>query len=235
MCGKVDVESKLDWTIWPKDGFALVISGSPAGVSLSLLRDLATRASFVIAADSGARWALDAGIGLDVLLGDLDSIDSRTLVHFRGSRTGFVEFDTHKDATDIELVFNYLEGKGYATVVATNMLGGRIDQTLTATGSFARPRGFLPWIIEDDVQLVFLQAEGACSKLVLERDLLAADHQFSIVPIGGSACVSAHGVEWELDKEELSPHETRGVSNVVTEHSALVRVHRGIIAVVIPS
>lgn len=227
-------DRQIDWSVWPEDGFALVISGSPVGVSADLLRELATRANYIVAADSGAQWAHDAGIELNVVLGDLDSINSRSLTYFRNNKVDFVEFDRHKDATDIELAFRHLEGQGYSTVVATNMLGGRIDQTLAAVGCFAKLRGFLPWIIADDVQIVFLQSEGTCSSLRMRQDLLSINREISLVPIGGSATVSAHGVEWELDHEELSPLETRGVSNVVTADCALVRVHQGIIAVMIP-
>ena len=219
--------------LWPDDGYALVISGSPAGVSAHLLQRLAEKAEYILAADSGADWAFGADIRLDAILGDLDSIDARALAHFKSSGTRIIEFDVHKDDTDIDLAFDQLQGSGYTTVVATNMLGGRIDHILTALGSLARPRGYQPWIIEDDVRMVFLQAAGPVSGIELNRTGQPDTDMFSLVPIGGPAVVSAQGVEWELDDEELCPYGSRGVSNFITADTAVVNVSEGILAVVL--
>ncbi|HEX5915952.1 MAG TPA: hypothetical protein VFY54_22835, partial [Rubrobacter sp.] len=51
---------------------AIFLNGSPD--SAGLLRRVAGRADLVIAADGGARYALEAGVVPDLVVGDMDSL-----------------------------------------------------------------------------------------------------------------------------------------------------------------
>jgi thiamine pyrophosphokinase len=62
----------------------------------------------------------------------------------------------------------------------------------------------------------------------------AAGDTVSLLPVGGPAVVSAHGVRWPLEHGVLEAHASRGVSNVATGRCT-VHVHEGtLIAFVTP-
>jgi thiamine pyrophosphokinase len=204
------------------------------GVSENLLQRLAQQAGFILAVDSGANWAYRAGLGLNGILGDLDSIDAEALKYYDANGVPVIEFDRHKEAADIELAFDHMEDRGFEVMVATNMLGGRFDHALASLAVFAKPREYLPWIIDDVVQVIILQADGAYSEIALDRTALPESGLISLIPLGGSAVVTAKGVEWPLEGEELLPFSSRGLSNVAVADQISIEVHGGVAAVVIP-
>jgi thiamine pyrophosphokinase len=51
---------------------AIFLNGSPD--SSDLLRSVAGRADLIVAADGGARFALEAGVVPDLVVGDMDSL-----------------------------------------------------------------------------------------------------------------------------------------------------------------
>ena len=120
------------------DSYALVVSGSPRGVDTELITCLASKANFILAVDSGADALVAAGLKPDLLLGDFDSISQETLQLFQSQGVELEVYNSYKDATDIDLALTRLHELGHNTIVATNVLGGRIDHTLASLGCFAR-------------------------------------------------------------------------------------------------
>jgi thiamine pyrophosphokinase len=139
---------------------ALVVSGSPRGAAPGLVARLASCAGFIAAVDSGADVAQRAGLTPDLLLGDFDSIDLQTLTRLRTRGIETVTYHAHKDATDLELMLNALRQRGFTTIIATNVLGGRIDHELAALGNLAlmAEQGMKVIIVEQNESCVFLSA-----------------------------------------------------------------------------
>lgn len=142
--------------------FALVISGSPVGGDPALIERLAQQASFILAVDSGANALLATGVTPNLLLGDFDSIDPKTLECFKAKG---VELETHnpyKDATDIELALLRARQQGYTSLVITNALGGRLDHELASLGCFAHAsqQGATVAVVEPDTTCLFLNADA---------------------------------------------------------------------------
>jgi thiamine pyrophosphokinase len=216
---------------------ALVVSGSPARRAPSaLVSRLATAAGFVVAVDSGAELLRAAGITPDLLLGDFDSIGSDTLAAFRAVGVELSAYSAHKDASDLELALDELRRRDFAAVLATNVLGGRLDHELASLGGLAAAaeRGSVVALVEEGEGCVFLSATGARDRLRLAPDGARAARHVSLIPWGGEASVSIRGVEWELDHALLSPSSSWGVSNVPCEGSVVeVEVHSGTLIVVL--
>ena len=124
-------------TIKVPDATALLVSGSPAGVSAPLLHWLAARSDFVLAVDSGAEQLAAAGILPDLLLGDLDSLSEKTFEYLKTKGVPLECFDMDKDATDLELGIEALSLRGYRRLIATNVSGGRTDHLLGSLGALA--------------------------------------------------------------------------------------------------
>ena len=86
----------------------------------------------VIAVDGGYRHLLDIGREADMVLGDFDSL-GYVPQHHRLNR-----YDSHKDASDLELAIDAALEKGVRTLVVYGCLSGRLDHTLAALQQLAR-------------------------------------------------------------------------------------------------
>jgi thiamine pyrophosphokinase len=170
-------------------------------------------------------------------LGDFDSIDPQTLVLLCADGVESMTYDTHKDSSDLELALSAVGKRGFATIIATNVLGGRSDHELAALGNLAAfaEQGATVVLVEDDESCVFLSASQGCGKGALELDVSStpAPSFISLIPWGGEAVVSIRGVEWELDHATLAPASSRGISNVAVAKRVAVVVHEGAVIVVL--
>lgn len=82
----------------------------------------------VIGVDRGAFIAIEEGIGLDVALGDFDSVSSMEKSKVKQSAEEIFSFPADKDDTDAELALMYiLENLDAANIYIYNWSGGRID------------------------------------------------------------------------------------------------------------
>jgi thiamine pyrophosphokinase len=170
-------------------------------------------------------------------LGDFDSVSPQTLEHFRAKGVESVTYDAYKDSSDLELALSVLRQRGFETVIATNVLGGRIDHELAALGNLAAfaERGTRVVLAEENESCVFLSAFEGCAESALELEFSSAPAPsvISLIPWGGEAVVSIQGVEWELDHATLVPASSRGVSNVVASSRVAITVHKGTAIVVL--
>jgi thiamine pyrophosphokinase len=219
-----------------RERYALVVSGSPQGIAPELVARLAREAAFIVAVDSGGDVLCSAGFMPHLLLGDFDSIQHETLAACRAAGVELAAYDAHKDATDLEIALEELRRRQFSSVVATNVLGGRIDHELASLGCLAAAaeRGAAIAIIEERQSGVFLNTEGVRDSLQLEFSQVAlAPSCISLIPWGGKATVSISGVKWELDHAELAPSSSLGVSNVPVGKRVCVKTHAGTVLAVL--
>ena len=84
----------------------------------------AGRFACVLAADGGFAHLESIGVAPDVALGDFDSLG------YIPEAPCVVRHPVMKDATDLELAFDWLWCNGYTSAVVYGALGGRLDQTM---------------------------------------------------------------------------------------------------------
>jgi thiamine pyrophosphokinase len=220
----------------PREERALIVSGSPVGSAPELVAHLASHVGFVVAVDSGAEVVRAAGVRPDLVLGDFDSIDPQLLASLRAEGVESVAYDAYKDSSDLELALAMLRQRGFTTLIATNVLGGRIDHELAALGNLAASveQGAKTVLVEETESCVFLTASADRGEGVLGLEFFSAPAPalISLVPWGGEAIVSIQGVEWELDHAVLAPASSRGVSNVLRATHVDIKVHAGTVIVV---
>src|SRR5438874_7096713 len=93
----------------------------------------------VIAADSGLEYALAANLAVDLVVGDLDSVDPDALAR-AAARGAVVEaHPTAKDATDLELALRAARDRDCARVVVVGGHGGRVDHFVANALLLASP------------------------------------------------------------------------------------------------
>lgn len=184
-------------------------------------------ADFVIAADSGHDIALTLGVGVDVIVGDFDSLSPASPV---AETTQRIDFPADKDATDLELAFQLASERQPRRVVVVGAEGGRFDHELSALGLISSPRWSgvpeIEWIRSD-------------SHIYLVRNTIRIQgdpgEHISLLALAGDAVgVTTTGLVWALDDEILRHGSSRGTSNQFSSPEATIRVGSGTLLAVIP-
>lgn len=207
---------------------ALVVGGSPVRPAPGLLRALVLQADVVVACDSGADACREAGIRIDVLVGDLDSVSSEGLAYAHAQDADERLCSWEKDDTDLGLAVAWLRGRWPAGVRATftGVCGGRADHGLAVWGLLARAADLQAVVEENDASYRVLVAgspRGATWRLRPSD----AGRTASVVALAGGTCVSEEGMHWDLDHAMLDVLDDLGVSNIVVAPDARVTVHGG--------
>lgn len=204
---------------------AVVVIGGEE-VPADALQDLPDR-RWVIAADSGLDHASHIGLEVDLVVGDMDSVDARRLDTHHGP------VDLHpidKDATDFELALEHaLDRPNIERVIVLGGRGGRIDHFLANAAVVASPRF-------ERCDIEWLAGTARITVVRHHTQLHGTPGQtVSLLAAGGDVLgITTAGLRWELSNEDLPFGSTRGVSNELARPFATVRVGSGCLFVVIP-
>lgn len=192
------------------------------GVMVQRALDAASDA-LIIAADGGVRIAMTYDIAVDVIIGDMDSVDPDDLQQLQAEGAEIKRYPTEKNETDLELALIYAAEQGVTWLRIIGGIGGRFDQMLANVYLLA-----LPQLADCDVVIV---AEK--QQLCLLREGITALHgtkgdTVSLIPISGDVRgVTTQGMKYELSDDTLYFGPARGVSNVMLENNAQVTIAEG--------
>lgn len=200
----------------------VVLSGGPGSLDVA---DLPLGA-IVIAADGGAELARMLGLGVDLVVGDLDSISAETLAGIERVERHAVE----KDATDLELALVAALRLEPERVLVLDGGGGRLDHLL----------GGLLLLAAEAYAGVRVDAQfGAAAVHVVrgERTLHGEPGELiSLMAVHGPATrVVTSRLVYPLRRETLEPGSSRGISNVFAATEARIALERGVLLAVRPS
>lgn len=181
---------------------------------------------YVIAADSGLHAARRLGLDVDLLVGDLDSVDAGLL-----DDAAFV-VERHpraKDQTDVVLALDRARDLGAARVIVVSGGGGRLDHALAN----------LLVLAADDYAHIDIEGHiGSAHVAVVRRHRAmagAAGAVVSLFAIGGPARgVTTRGLRYPLRDEVLNDRSSRGVSNEFEGGPATITVADGTLLVIRP-
>lgn len=185
------------------------------------------RADLVVAADSGYDAALAIGLRVDVLVGDMDSIQAVDIPRH-------VVVERHppgKDATDLELALELVARDAPARVVVVGGSGGRLDHELAIGALLCSER----WAAIDEIDW---RSDRGWAHVVRRRRVLHGDvgATVTLLAVGGDAeGVTTTGLKWNLADDILRAGTTRGVSNVMTGPVTDIRLAAGALLVIFPN
>jgi len=186
------------------------------------------KADLVIAADGGAAHCRALGLLPDVLIGDLDSLNSVAHSQLEAQGVRFVIHPTQKEQTDFELAVLHAAQAGMEEITVIAGLGRRWDHSL-ANLLLAVQTRFV------QIQITFLQGEQRLHILRGTNKLAAkAGERVSLLPLAGDAVgITTRGLIYPLQHETLQLGRSRGVSNVAAVDSPEVVVQHGVLLCVI--
>ncbi len=203
---------------------AIFLNGAPDPPDL--LRRVAARADLVVAADGGARYALDAGIIPDLVVGDMDSLGGAREIEERG-----VALERHplrKDKMDGHLAVMAVRDRGATAVDLLCAAGGRFSAL------FAVPHILLA---SERMGLEASMIAGWGRAFVLEAGsrVVAGEPRdsVSVFPFTGPAIgVTLEGFAYPLEDARLQVGDTLGFHNELIGEEGRVSVREGALLVI---
>jgi thiamine pyrophosphokinase len=188
------------------------------------VKQIANDCDLLIAADGGAKYFFDIGLTPQVIIGDMDSIDSDMWKSKSGIE--YIRYPADKDKSDAELAVEYALEHGYEQVILVAATGGRLDHIL---GNIALVAGYPGRVaILDGISTLI--AVDKSEKCVLHGRIGAI---VSLMPYSTAPLkVRTNGLKYPLQDECLIS-ATHGLSNELSQTEACICVSDGILLVYI--
>jgi thiamine pyrophosphokinase len=205
---------------------AIFLNGSPD--SAGLLRRVARSADFVLAADGGARYALEAGVVPDLVVGDMDSLGEGLVRELERRGASLERHPVRKDKMDGQLAVLAARERGAITADLLCAVGGRlgalfaVPQILLA----AERIGLRSTVVANRGRIFVVEAGSR----TVQGD---PQDSVSIFPLSGPATsVTLESMEYPLENASLKPGDTLGFHNELIGREATVSVGEGALLVV---
>lgn len=217
------------WVVVVADG-----DGVPAGLPLALAEARAAGvAPVVIAADGGARRALELDVRPDLVVGDLDSIRPDTLARLHALGIAVERAPADKDESDTELCLRAALARGATAIRLVGALGGqRVEHSVANLLLLAHPMldGLDAAVIAPPSVIRRVGTAESGGSMVVRGT--PGDH-VSLFPADTEvAGVRTHDLRYPLHDEPLHPGPARGLSNELLTEEARVDVRRGRLLVI---
>ncbi len=162
------------------------------GPSPGYLNIIVHDGDLVCAADSGLEAALAAGIAVDGVVGDMDSLSDRSLLD-TFPENAVQRHPGDKDFTDTELGMAWLRSRGCTEIVLTGGGEGRLDHTLALLALYKREQAPELWYTSrEEIRLL--------EKSEKEQNFAGQPGEpVSFFPAGrGPWKIESRGLHWEL-------------------------------------
>ncbi len=204
----------------------VIVANAPVIADPRLLNCI-DEADYLIAADGGGLVLHAIGRAPHLLIGDLDSIDERSLRFFTNAGTDIRQYPREKNETDLELALLAAVSIGAHAIELFCVLGGRWDHTLATIAMLSMP-------MLSDIQ-VRIYADGQVISLIRDAVVIhgAIGDVVSLLPMTPTVNgISTSGLAYPLSNATLYFERSRGVSNVLTHQEASVVIGDGLLLLV---
>ena len=205
---------------------AIFLNGAPDPPGL--LRRVAGQAGLVVAADGGARYALDAGVVPDLVVGDMDSLGEKNAREAEDRGALLERHPARKDKMD-----------GHLAVLAARERGATAAELLCAAGGRYSALFAVPHIMlaAERIGLRTTLLAGWGRAFVLEEGerLVSGDPRdsVSVFPFTGPATgVTLEGFGYPLEDARLEVGDTLGFHNELAGRTGRVSVGEGALLVI---
>jgi len=181
-------------------------------------------ANSIIAADQGARRAIEFGVIPKVVVGDGDSLGEMTKRDLIKKGALFVRAHATKDETDTQLAVEYAIKTGAKTIT---ILGGTSDNRLDhviANLLFTSRKDIPIQFVNGSQRAWIRQGPQRIAVYGKKGDLL------SLIALSTEVSgIKTQGLVYALNNESLFLGKPRGVSNVLLETNASVQFEKGLL------
>ncbi len=204
---------------------ALVLGAGTKPSKLTLDKHI-KNAELIVCADGAVNWAIEYGLKIDAVLGDMDSVSSTCLETVKESASYVGKLSIHKNEIDSQEAIDYALKQGASEIIMLGMSGTRLDQTLANIQLLVRieQSGAKGWLC-DDYNEVCVAKETI--KIIGQEGTVV-----SILPLcEGIVINSLNGLKYPLNNVNLELRFPRTISNVFAGEEAVIDFYGGWIAV----
>ncbi|NLY60603.1 MAG: thiamine diphosphokinase [Clostridiales bacterium] len=199
----------------------LIITGGHLG-DVDYIKENSLDWDFIICADVGARHLQKLGIKPDLLVGDFDSISPELLQKYKDMGVAIQTYPKAKDRTDTHIAVDIAIDMGAKLVYMIGALGSRWDHSFANIMLLYRLelRGIRAKILhsQNTIMLInnILEIEGQVGQIL------------SLIPFSEEVHVEyTRGLAYPLNNDVLTSDFPLGISNVLEEEKAVVKVKKG--------
>ena len=181
-----------------------------------------TKTSLIICCDGGVRHLRNLSIKPNVIIGDMDSIDSAQLADYTAQGIKIIKFPKNKDFTDTELALDYALSLKPKRIIIWCALGGRIDHALA--NIFLLLKGQ-----EKGIETSIM--DEYCEIFVLDKEYFFINETGKTVSLMALTPkvtgITLSGFVYPLEKDTLKISESRGISNIIRNARAIIKTEKG--------
>lgn len=191
----------------------------------------------IVCADSGLNAAYALQLPVDYIMGDFDSASGEILQKYRKRQVAnsidaqFVRYPVAKDATDTEMVLEWLISQQPEEITILGATGGRMDHLLANINILMKPLAQkIPAYIIDPNNRLYL----ADHTIEIHRKNLFGKY-ISLLPLTEQVYpLTLQGLEYGLEDYTMAIGNSRGVSNEMAEDAdtAVISFTEGILIII---
>ena len=218
-------------------GKTLLLSGGKTDIDFVSIYLKSHKFDTVVCADSGLETACKLDVKVDCFMGDFDSVSPGILDKYMNKMikssidAQFIRYPAEKDATDTELVLDYILQNYPSQIIIIGATGGRIDLLLANIGilSKALENGVETYIIDSYNKIYLIDGETE-----LYKDDIWSKY-ISFYPYTDEVKnLRLSGLKYELEGVDVIKGSSRTVSNEFAEgiDKAYVSFDSGILTVI---
>ena len=192
--------------------------------------------SKIMAADRGLFYAEQAGLSVDYILGDFDSLPGGLLDKYRDRDVQIRTYPPEKDYTDTHLALLWAVEEGAEKVTIVGGMGTRFDHSFANIGllSVLLEKGIQAEIL-DPYNRIFMMDKEHSGTVRIQRQPDEEEY-ISLIPYTEKVTgITLHGFKYPLINETLTIGISRGISNELIEEEGLIQVEEGILIVSVSS
>lgn len=176
----------------------------------------------IVCADGGLKNALLLNVTPDIAIGDFDSTDKELLEDVEDKGVKIIKYPVEKDATDTEIVLDYLIKHKYSHVTMMGCLGDRIDHSLA---NIMLLKKLL-------IQKIHGQIINEKNEIHLINDKIEFYNKkgsiLSLIPFSEEVeGLTTTGLYYSLNNQSMIKASSYGISNIINENFARVEIKNG--------
>ena len=163
----------------------------------------------IVAADGAANTLINAGIDPEIIIGDLDSVDSSFLKNRKYLK------NSSQDSTDFEKSLDFLKEHNMLPAIIAGINGGYIDHILNNISIFSQTDSLF---ISNDV----------IGFIVSDYKMISVPPNTKISILGMPSCIiNSSGLKWELINYDLNLCGKNSCCNRVISDAVELKIQNG--------
>lgn len=194
----------------------------------SFVKTIVEKDDFIVCTDGGARYALEQDLIPNVLIGDMDSVESEVYQSIIQKGTEIIRYPARKDKSDFELAVDYALGKKAKKILIFGLLGDRIDHFL---GNIL----LLQKVRKENRSLGIIIYEGNKTIYFVDKELEIEgeiNDELSVIPLTKIENITLKGLVYKLSNAVLNIGTSLGISNILKKKRVKISLKKGLVMVV---